>query len=109
MTLAVCAGAGDSVRLDFSVGSGVETIREASCTELTPGEYVEPAFETGNTDEDAGLDPGGGGNGAIPTPLRSLAAAAAAADAYFRVSPGSRVGRGAGFIGLDVVAVVVVG
>ena len=28
------------------------------------------------------LKPGGGGRGAIPTPLLSLAAAAAAADAY---------------------------
>lgn len=43
---------------------------------------------------EGGVAPGGGGRGAIPT----LAAAAAAADAYFRVSPGALVGTAAGFI-----------
>lgn len=43
----------------------------------------------------------GGGKGAMPTPVLSLAAAAAAADAYFRVSPGRRLGRGAGFMVLS--------
>lgn len=90
--------AGDSCREGFSVGSGVDAMRDANCTDVTPGEYVEPALDTGRTEDDAGLEPGGGGNGAIPTPLRSLAAAAAAADAYFSVSPGNRVGGGAGFI-----------
>ena len=31
-------------------------------------------------------------------PILSLAAAAAAAEAYFKVSPGARVGTAAGFI-----------
>lgn len=43
---------------------------------------------------EGGVAPRGGGRGAIPT----LAAAAAAADAYFRVSPGALVGTAAGFI-----------
>ena len=43
--------------------------------------------------------PGGGGSGAIPTFL-SVAAAAAAAEAYFKVSPAGLVGIGAGFIEL---------
>lgn len=43
--------------------------------------------------------PGGGGKGAIPTPLLSLAAAAAAAaDAYFKGCPVGMVGKGAGFM-----------
>lgn len=42
---------------------------------------------------------GGGGKGAMPT----FAAAAAAADAYFSVSPGGLVGAGAGFIKLPFV------
>lgn len=45
---------------------------------------------------------GGGGSGAMPTVPLSLVAAAAAAEAYFRVSPGALVGRGAGFIALFV-------
>lgn len=45
--------------------------------------------------------PGGGGSGAIPTFL-SVAAAAAAAEAYFKVSPAGLVGIGAGFIELPV-------
>ena len=45
---------------------------------------------------------GGGGSGAIPTAPLSFVAAAAAAEAYFRVSPGALVGRGAGFIALFV-------
>jgi len=49
-------------------------------------------------DVGAGGAPTGGGRGAIPTPLLSLAAAAAAAEAYFRISPGGRLGIGAGFI-----------
>ena len=49
--------------------------------------------------------PGGGGNGAMPVAeLFSLAAAAAAADAYLSGSPGARVGTGAGFI--DVLVVI---
>ncbi len=57
---------------------------------------------------DAAADPGGGGKGAIPTVDLSFAAAAAAAEAYFSVSPGALVGRGAGFIVLFVVPFVVV-
>lgn len=72
------------------------------CTEATLGEAVEGGLDTGIATEAAGLAPGGGGRGAIPTPFLSLAAAAAAADAYFRVSPGNRVGSGAGFILPDV-------
>ena len=34
----------------------------------------------------------------MPTPLLSLAVAAAAAEAYFKVCPGGIAGRGAGFI-----------
>ncbi len=34
----------------------------------------------------------------MPTPDLSLAAAAAAADAYFKVSPAGRLGKGAGFM-----------
>lgn len=45
---------------------------------------------------------GGGGSGAIPTVPFSFVVAAAAADAYFRVSPGALVGKGAGFIVLFV-------
>lgn len=45
----------------------------AGCDADTAGELVSLAL----------LKPGGGGKGAIPTPLLSLAAAAAAADAYF--------------------------
>ena len=56
-----------------------------------------------------GCAPGGGGNGAIPSTFLSLAAAAAAADAYLRVSPGGRVGKGAGFILVFVMPFVVVG
>src|SRR5271168_3436866 len=52
--------------------------------------------------------PGGGGRGDIPTPFLSFAAPCAAAEAYFRVSPGCRVGRGAGFIVVVVVVVVCV-
>ena len=37
----------------------------------------------------------------MPTPFLSLAAAAAAADAYLRGSPGARAGNGAGFMGAD--------
>ena len=49
------------------------------------------------------LVPGGGGKGAIPRLFLSLAeptvaVAAAAAEAYFKVSPGGRVGIGAGFM-----------
>jgi hypothetical protein len=72
------------------------------------GEAVDGGFDTGSANELAGLIPGGGGSGAMPTPLRSLAAAAAAADAYFSVSPGRRVGSGAGFILVAVVVDVVV-
>ena len=43
---------------------------------------------------DGGVAPGGGGKGAIPT----VFAAAAAADAYFNVSPGGLVGTVAGFM-----------
>jgi len=49
---------------------------------------------------------GGGGRGAIPTAPLSLAAAAAAAEAYFKVSPGALVGKGAGFIALFVTPLV---
>ena len=55
----------------------------------------------------AGIVLGGGGNGAIPTAGLSLAAAAAAAEAYFSVSPGALVGKGAGFMLLFVVPLVV--
>lgn len=41
--------------------------------------------------------------------LFSLAAAAAAADAYFNVSPGGRVGTGAGFIVLFVLVLGTLG
>lgn len=53
-------------------------------------------------EEGTGATPGGGGNGAIPAAFLSLAAAAAAAEAYFNVSPGGLVGKGAGFIELFV-------
>ena len=53
--------------------------------------------------------PGGGGSGAIPRTFLSLAAAAAAADAYLRVSPGARVGKGAGFMLLFVIPLAVEG
>jgi hypothetical protein len=43
---------------------------------------------------EGGIAPCGGGRGAMPT----LEAAAAAADAYFRVSPGALAGAAAGFI-----------
>ena len=49
---------------------------------------------------------GGGGSGAIPTADLSLDAAAAAADAYFKISPGALVGIGAGFIEFAVVPLV---
>ena len=45
----------------------------------------------------SGTTPGGGGNGEMPTLFLSLAAAAAAADAYFNPSAG-RAGTVAGFI-----------
>ena len=51
----------------------------------------------------AATAPGGGGKGAIPRECLSLAAAAAAAEAYFNISPGARVGNGAGFMLLVVV------
>lgn len=70
-----------NLRLSFSFGSGVDTVRYANCTELALGDFVEPAFETGDIEDDAGLDLGG--NGTIPTPLRSLAA-----DAYVGASLG---------------------
>ena len=60
----------------------------AGCTTLTAGELDAEFFEA----------PGGGGNGAMPTPFLSLAAAAAAADAYLRGWPVGIVGNGAGFI-----------
>lgn len=44
----------------------------------------------------------------MPKLFLSLAAAAAAADAYFRGSPGARVGSGAGFMLLAFVPLVVV-
>lgn len=55
----------------------------------------------------AAVVPGGGGKGAIPRGALSFAAAAAAAEAYFSVSPGALVGRGAGFIAMFVVPFVV--
>ena len=60
----------------------------AGCDTGTDGELVSLVL----------LKPGGGGRGAIPTPLLSLAAAAAAADAYLRGCPVGMVGNGAGFI-----------
>lgn len=54
----------------------------------------------------AGAAFGGGGNGAIPTAVLSLVAAAAAAEAYFSVSPGALVGKGAGFMLLFVAPLV---
>lgn len=53
--------------------------------------------------------PGGGGKGAIPSPLLSLAAAAAAADAYFNVWPVGIVGKGAGFMPAGAAPFVFVG
>ena len=55
-----------------------------------------PLEEGADTDAAAAATLTGGGNGAIPTALLSLTAAAAAADA--KVSPGARVGKGAGFM-----------
>lgn len=52
---------------------------------------------------------GGGGSGAIPILPVSLIAAAAAAEAYLRTSPGGLVGGGAGFIVGATVAAVAVG
>ena len=60
----------------------------AGCDAGTDGELVSLAL----------LKPGGGGRGAMPTPLLSLAAAAAAADAYLSGCPVGMVGNGAGFI-----------
>ena len=73
--------------------------RAAGCAFVIAGEAVAlerpgASFET---------NPGGGGNGAIPTPFLSLAAAAAAADAYLSGSPGVRIGIGAGFMMLAAV------
>lgn len=70
------------------------------CAGATLGEATDEGFDTGTATGYAGLAPGGGGKGAIPTPFLSLAAAAAAADAYLSVSPGRRVGGGAGFMPL---------
>ena len=45
----------------------------------------------------------------MPTPCLSLAAAAAAADAYFSGSPAARVGNGAGFMPFEAGPLVVAG
>ena len=63
--------------------------------------------DAGVEDEAAVEAPGGGGRGAMPTAFLSLAAAAAAAEAYFSGSPGALVGIGAGFMVFDVVTLVV--
>jgi hypothetical protein len=47
---------------------------------------------------EAALTLGGGGSGAMPKTFLSLAAAAAAAEAYFNISPGALIGNGAGFM-----------
>jgi len=73
--------AGDDVALDFRLATAAVTCAKA-----------------GLAVAGAGVLFGGGGNGAIPIFAVSLAAAAAAADAYFNVSPGGFVGGGAGFI-----------
>ena len=66
-----------------------EGVFVAGCAAVTEGELVSLAL----------LTPGGGGKGAMPTPFRSVdAAAAAAADAYLRGCPVGMVGNGAGFI-----------
>ena len=67
-------------------------------TEVLAGELVALVLACdGSGDMLTGAEPGGGGNGAMPTFL-SLAAAAAAADAYLRPSPAGRVGSDAGFM-----------
>lgn len=80
----------------------------AGCIEVVLGELVALALdaaETGGNGEIpkgavTGCEPGGGGSGAIPRLFFSLAAAAAAADAYFNPSPAGRVGNDAGFMEL---------
>ena len=54
-------------------------------------------LENGGID-DPGLELIGAGRGLIPILDLSLAAPTAAAEAYFSVSPGGRLGIGAGFI-----------
>jgi hypothetical protein len=76
------------------------------CVDATLGELVALVLRgccvggkgTGPVDVAAGCIPGGGGNGVKPRLFLSLAAAAAAADAYFRPSPAGRVGNVAGFM-----------
>ena len=75
---------------------------EAGCTEDVFGEFDALVLPGAGGSGDMPITPpdapGGGGRGAMPTLCLSLAAAAAAADAYFNPSPAGLVGIEAGFI-----------
>ena len=83
----------------------------ASCAVATAGEFVAlgELLVVGNAVLTVPGAKGGGGKGAIPTPARSVAAAAAAADAYFRGSPTGFDGGGAGFMAEAIVMALAVG
>ena len=83
-----CFDGGSCVLAGCDTGCDGEGVLTAGCDTDTDGELVSLAL----------LKPGGGGRGAMPTPLLSLAAAAAAADAYLSGWPVGIVGKGAGFI-----------
>lgn len=83
-----CFAGGSCVFAGCETDCDGEGVLTAGCDIGTDGELVSLVL----------LKPGGGGRGAMPTPLLSLAAAAAAADAYLRGCPVGMVGNGAGFI-----------
>jgi len=85
--------AGVGCRISWGTGSAGVKAGELTALAL-------PWDKTGKGDmpveEGAVCDPGGGGRGAMPTLF--LSAAAAAAEAYLRVSPTGRAGNVAGFM-----------
>lgn len=97
---AACAGADLVVVSGLAIACGISSLAGAVVDAGADGSCFCTAGGAGNALMVGPVvlgpaGPGAGGNGAI---VFSLAAAAAAAEAYFSVSPGGRVGGGAGFM-----------